>query len=280
MCYAHYLLARDSDHDTADSGRSGTADAVPLLHIRRAESVFGETGLAVWGPGLLLSEYALCSPATFCGKRVLELGAGTGLVGCTVAAVTSPRSVVLTDYCPADASGGDDAGEAAEEVLRNLRHNVEVNAASFGASVPVTVMPLDWTELARAAPAPHTAAFDALRADVVLAADCVFDLGLNVHLAAVTQWLLQPHKPAAAAAAEVENAPMAIFSCGARNLETLDHFISLFDPARWCVDDVSDEIRACVGNAVFCHDSLLSAGSGTDERQRTRLLQITARAKV
>ena len=103
-------------------------------------------------------------------------------------------------------------------------------------------------------------------------------------------WLLQhPREPAVATAAadaeadadgESESAPMAVFSCAARNLETLEHFVSLFDPARWCVEDVSDEARAGMGGPVFCHDSLLSAGSGADARERTRLLRIMARGSA
>lgn len=56
------------------------------------------------------------------GKKVIELGAGVGLVGLVAALCTNARSVVVTD--------GD------EEVVKFIRHNVETTVASLGKDRP------------------------------------------------------------------------------------------------------------------------------------------------
>ena len=61
--------ANDEDSGSSSSSSSPSppsGDAprgpVPVLHIRRAEGVFSETGLAVWGAALVLAEFALAQP--------------------------------------------------------------------------------------------------------------------------------------------------------------------------------------------------------------------------
>lgn len=56
------------------------------------------------------------------GKKVIELGAGVGLVGLVAALCTNARSVVVTD--------GD------QEVVKFIRHNVETTVASLGKDRP------------------------------------------------------------------------------------------------------------------------------------------------
>eukprot|EP00904_Undaria_pinnatifida_P001525 jgi/Undpi1/11373/HiC_scaffold_30.g13670.m1 len=70
-----------------------------------------EVGGDVWCAALLLSAWLLENPEVVRGLDVLELGSGLGLCGITAGYLA--KSVMLTDYV--------------DELLVNLRHNVEVN---------------------------------------------------------------------------------------------------------------------------------------------------------
>jgi predicted nicotinamide N-methyase len=92
-----------------------------------------EVGLRLWEAAFLLSEYLLSDPDLVRSAEVYELGAGLGLVGLIAAFCGSPSGVCLTD------------GDA--EVLRFLRHNVEVNEAlgmGSPAKAELRVESLDW----------------------------------------------------------------------------------------------------------------------------------------
>lgn len=86
------------------------------------------------------------------GKRVIELGTGTGLCGIT-AAKLGAKAVVLTDYVPA--------------IVSNARFNAKLN--SCGESV--SACHLDWRAVAQQGSAGElTAGFD-----VVIASDCIYE---------------------------------------------------------------------------------------------------------
>ncbi|EKM49023.1 uncharacterized protein PHACADRAFT_265902 [Phanerochaete carnosa HHB-10118-sp] len=97
--------------------------------------------------------------------RVLELGAGTGLVGLTVGKMLQAQGVsaeiVCTDFHPA--------------VLSNLRNNVTSNFVEGDSAVSMSVHALDWSTFAAASPPPLLAPFDH-PFDVVLGADIVYEL--------------------------------------------------------------------------------------------------------
>ena len=60
-------------------------------------------GGGLWAAGLLLSEKLAAWGFSMRGKRVLELGSGTGLIGLACAACCNPKEVVITDlqsHCP------------------------------------------------------------------------------------------------------------------------------------------------------------------------------------
>ncbi|KAI0630469.1 hypothetical protein C8Q77DRAFT_1133220 [Trametes polyzona] len=109
-------------------------------------------GAHTWGSACLLAEMVVESPERFGlsdedlsrGPRILELGAGTGLVSLAAAKYFLARrsqtvvqfempTVVATDYHPA--------------VLENLSRNVSANFESTmaGLSPPILVHPLDWS---------------------------------------------------------------------------------------------------------------------------------------
>jgi predicted nicotinamide N-methyase len=89
------------------------------------------TGLNTWDGSVVLAKYfERCAADTLRGRRVLELGAGTGLGGIAAHALGA-RMTVLTDL---------------EYALGNLRENVRVNFEHFESveAGPVFVRRLDW----------------------------------------------------------------------------------------------------------------------------------------
>lgn len=133
-------------------------------------------GLQSWGSSILLAERMCASPSSFGLNpsrdtqplRILELGAGTGLLSIAAAKIlsrlspsssssssssSSPAEIVASDYHP--------------QVLENLESNVDTNFPSAHLP-PVTVLPLDWQNPVYTK-APLDEPFD-----VILAADVIY----------------------------------------------------------------------------------------------------------
>lgn len=129
---------------------------------------YASVGAQTWGGACLLAEMITHAPQDFGLSssnnhplRILELGAGTGLVSLTVAqllsVLDSPAQVVATDFHPA--------------VLANLGKNIDDNLATPSSSVAVSSHFLDWSN----PPEPPNAPFDK-PFDVILGADVVYEL--------------------------------------------------------------------------------------------------------
>ena len=128
-------------HDVVDRGVSSfEADVGGRRVCCRLGYRESGTGSSVWDGAVVLARFLETHPSLVRGKRVLELGAGTGFGGLCAAALGA-LTVTLTDI------------EACLPLLRE-------NAAGVDG---VVVEALDWTEPV----APS------LRADVLLAADCL-----------------------------------------------------------------------------------------------------------
>ena len=144
--------------------RAGLANAT--FCVLQKQRLLGISG-ALWDCGIFLS-HALCSPRMsrlVRGRRVLELGSGTGFVG-IVAAALGAQEVVLTDL---------------ETVLPLTRSNVEANKAALedlgvNASSTVAVLPYRWgpREGWRSRDAPSVASL-ASGFDTVLCADTLYE---------------------------------------------------------------------------------------------------------
>lgn len=106
-----------------------------------------ETGCVVWDGAVVLARYMCEHVDLVRGKRILELGAGQGLVGIACAALGA-ASVHLTDL---------------SHRINALRRNIERNG------VDASAMPLDWTD---------DTAHQTVEVDIVVCSDCIYDLPL------------------------------------------------------------------------------------------------------
>ncbi|KAF8920391.1 putative methyltransferase-domain-containing protein [Mucidula mucida] len=126
---------------------------------------FHSVGAQTWGGACVLAEAIVESPETFgfrkdlAGLRILELGAGTGLVSLATAKMfqgwDTPVTIVSTDFYPT--------------VLANLQANIDAN---FACASHLSARFLDWANFAddKAEEALLQEPFD-----VVLGADIVYE---------------------------------------------------------------------------------------------------------
>ena len=99
-------------------------DAETNIKIRSETDYDKSTGMSVWKGSEVMCTYLRRHPDVIHNKRVLELGAGCGLCGLVCRMVLNPKSVLITD--------GDN------QVLKNLRYNVELNGLSLADSSSTT----------------------------------------------------------------------------------------------------------------------------------------------
>lgn len=131
-------------------------------------------GLETWGSSCILARRMVQSPSSYglskCmdgdrAPRVLELGAGTGLMSMVLAKLLPAAEVVATDYHPA--------------VLENLRANVDRNFPhddDDGSCAPPNVQPLDWRHLYSLANSDNsTPAALPQPFDLIVGADIVYE---------------------------------------------------------------------------------------------------------
>ncbi|EQC40841.1 hypothetical protein SDRG_01908 [Saprolegnia diclina VS20] len=141
-------LAAVTDHPTKTLFVHESLPPVALRELSFMEAGFG---WQTWGASLVLAHAIATDQVDVRGRRVLEVGCGTGLVG-IVAALKGASEVVLTDFLP--------------EVLQNARFNAEAN----GVRDVCRVTKLDWRS------PTLDADDDDQRFDVVLAADCCYEI--------------------------------------------------------------------------------------------------------
>ncbi|XP_051244604.1 protein-lysine N-methyltransferase EEF2KMT isoform X2 [Dicentrarchus labrax] len=172
-CYKSYLLV-------LVSVLQPSGDAVSLLENVALISE-GTTGLVTWEAALYLAEWALDHRQVFSGRTVLELGSGVGLSGITICRSCSPRRFVFSDCHP--------------RVLQTLRSNVELN----GLTPPsVGVEEVDWT-------AASEEQLERIGADVVIAADVVYDPDVAGSLVKLLSRILRCSSPEVFVCSTVRN---------------------------------------------------------------------------
>lgn len=206
--------------------RAGSPHCISLRQRQHCISG-GTTGLHTWQAAGALAEWAVSGDGRgeLCGRRVLELGSGTGLTGLVVAKVCRPRSVVLTD--------------GNEQVLELLRANVALNCVDGGdatTTADVLVRALDWDTV--------DGASDELLAqcgggppDVILAADVVYDDTLFVPLCRALDALFRIHATATAAMTTTTTTTSgccAFLAATVRNADTLQQFLTQLGECECC----------------------------------------------
>lgn len=147
--------------------RTFTWPGVGQVLIEQGDVGPGTTGAAVWSAGERLADVLCSQPELVSGKRVVELGCGTGLCG-IVAARLGASSVLLTDG-------------AEPQLARAAR-----NAASNDGSAKVGARPLLWGAQLE----------DELRGsfDLVIASDVLYQSAAWRPLAQTATELMVPHK--------------------------------------------------------------------------------------
>jgi predicted nicotinamide N-methyase len=154
----------------------------------------------VWEAGACLAEYLLSHPDLIRDKKVIELGAGVGLTGIVAAGLCQPMHVHMTDYT--------------EACLDNMEHNISVNEDWLhrqgvnvdcdGRCRKLTSGYLEWTECAEfdsesiAMETPTSAPFKLPEAQVLLAADVVYDVCQIPDLVRCVKMLLSSSRDAKA----------------------------------------------------------------------------------
>ena len=142
--------------------RSGGGDPVRVQLNDRALLTTDHTsvGLQSWASSIILAERICWEPSSFHfdflhrpGIRVLELGAGTGLLSIVASKFLPSAEIIATDYHP--------------DVLANLCSNVSTNTSGQD-QPPISVHALDWSD------PPTDDPFLEGSFDMVLAADVIY----------------------------------------------------------------------------------------------------------
>ncbi|RYP75057.1 hypothetical protein DL770_007501 [Monosporascus sp. CRB-9-2] len=188
---------------------SSSPHQITLLESRNLISAAGTTGLRTWEAALHLGQYLCTNPALIHGKRILELGAGTGYLSILCAKFLEATQVIASD-------GSDD-------VIANLPDNFFVNGLQ--GSEHISAMDLKWgyglvgTEEAESNGGRPV--------DVVLGADITYDKSIIPALAGTLDDLygMFPKVKILIAATE-------------RNRETFDAFLGVCQGRNFAVDEV------------------------------------------
>lgn len=149
----HLSLLRSSERRQLSSQKS----QITLLENRSLISAGGTTGLRTWEAALHLGQFLCENPNLVTGKRVLELGAGTGYLSIMCAKHLGATHVIASD-------GSDD-------VINNLPDNMFLNSLQDSQSI----VPMD-VKWGHALLGTEEEAWNGGRpVDVVLGADITYD---------------------------------------------------------------------------------------------------------
>lgn len=218
-------LRRHADGDSSCKS-CGQSHSIVIHHAMATSLEF--VGKQVWRGAALLADMMLSQPQLVRGRCVVELGAGTGLAGISAACAAS--NVLLTDLpamlpicqinVDANASSSSEAKSAAEVAAEARTSVAQHQGGDSGGGADIDVLPLDWSDLPPLAGCPCLLAavqggmstpvvlqaaewakahgWSMLQlcrlqhAQVVLAADCIYDNDLTIALMAAAAELLAP----------------------------------------------------------------------------------------
>ncbi|CAK7234088.1 hypothetical protein SEUCBS140593_008820 [Sporothrix eucalyptigena] len=185
---------------------------ITLLEKRATIAAGGTTGIRTWEAALHLGVYLCRHPDLVQGKRVLELGSGTGYVAALCAKFLGTTACVATDGSP--------------EVVNSLPANLELNGQGSVLSKELVwgpSPPEDWSEWAG----------DGF--DTILGADITFDVRDMPDLLATIQWCLGSGENSGNGGGEQKT---VLIAATERNKKTFDMFTRLADES-FDVEDVA-----------------------------------------
>lgn len=221
-CYKSYLLP---------SGEPVTlSESVAIISQ-------GTTGLITWDAALQLAEWATENPAVFTNRTVLELGSGVGFTGLVICKTCNPKTYIFSDYHHC--------------VLKQLTENIHLNGFTLEPETTnpaqgqeaegkeyqqpkLVVAELDWGSVTEEQ-------LLALQADVVIAADVIYDPEITLSLTGMLQKF---------STSRADRKPEVYIALTVRNLDTYHMFQAELDKAgiRW-------QIIPAHSNSIFLHDT-------------------------
>jgi predicted nicotinamide N-methyase len=202
-CHVVYHLASLPSHEAR----------ITLFENRSLISAAGTTGLRTWEAALHLGQLLCQDPSIVSGKRILELGAGTGYLSILCVKYLQSAHVIASD-------GSDD-------VITNLPENFFLN--QLEGSTAISPMDLKW---GYALVGTEEEQWNGGRPlDVVLGADITYDASIIPALVGtlLELFVMYPHVEVMIAATQ-------------RNLKTFQVFLEKCEEERLKVEDVSFEI--------------------------------------
>ncbi|XP_048817606.1 protein-lysine N-methyltransferase EEF2KMT isoform X5 [Lagopus muta] len=221
-CYKSYILP---------SGEAVTlSESVAIISQ-------GTTGLITWDAALHLAEWAMENPKVFTNRTVLELGSGVGFTGLVICKTCNPKTYVFSD--------------CHHGVLKQLTENIRLNGFTLE---PETTNPAQGQEAEGQEyqqPKLLVAELDwgsvteqqllALHADVVIAADVVYDPEVTLALIGVLQKF---------SSSRADRKPDIYVALTVRNADTYHVFQAELDKAgiRW-------QIIPAHSSNIFLHDT-------------------------
>ena len=235
--HAATLVAPDDDgwcHKTFAYGPSHLAVTV-RAHVNLFE---GGTGCHEWPAGFYLAEIAATHPHIFAGRRVVELGAGTGITAAVVA--RPPATPAKLTLCDSDL-------DSLVNLARNLEMNgVRVDETPATGTGTVSTLRVDWDDF-------DPSALAELRADLVIGADILYDPLSIPGLLAATGALLRRENSSERAQVrsrvgsdvteETASSTRAVFVSALRQPETLRKFEDAAREAGFEPRDVTESLR-------------------------------------
>ncbi|KAF7560631.1 hypothetical protein G7046_g3491 [Stylonectria norvegica] len=175
-CHVTYHISALSNEVAAESPGSVENRHITLLEHRALISAAGTTGLRTWEAALHLGNWLFENPYIVRGKRILELGAGTGYLSILCAGYLGAEHVIASD--------------GSERVIYNLTENFLLN--NLQDSTKITPMEVKW---GHALLGMEEEVWNGGRpVDVVLGADITYDHNANAALVAtlLEVFTLQP----------------------------------------------------------------------------------------
>ncbi|XP_076037373.1 protein-lysine N-methyltransferase EEF2KMT-like isoform X1 [Oratosquilla oratoria] len=161
----------------------------------------GTTGLYTWEAGHVMSQWCLDNAHIFTGKKILELGAGLGLLGLVVIKGCQPAGYTFSDHHPAvlKALSGNLTRNLGGHTISSSDKTTDLHLEYEG-TTEVDLISLDWED-----DCSHHGY------DIILGADLIFDKSSFKALTGTLKDLLGPKK-------------IAYFGCTLRNKDTFDLF--------------------------------------------------------